>query len=647
MPTAGESSTVAMTENELSTVTMSESEKEEDGNIDVEGGVSPFAPNKVLQRSPVKNVDATGDAHNATPAGSDFLDGSNVENSIDKVNVEARQCAFLKLMYSKELITSSPGTKNRRRLNSVPSDTEDIVSGKRKNELTPEQESNKKGKTNARVVLIDLEEKLMVLARQIQEQPTVKRETKLQMKFVSDSLAKFRREYDKEIAARDTLMNLPQITAAKEVSEFCERISAANDLTDITCLSQQRWPNGCFKRTKVNNKFKGFEDESVLHSLILAPNNILSDVNYKALQKKVPAVQAITEDKLRELGFINVCQEEATEIAGVNENTRRRIQIVVAGAMISDTAASVDTADVMRWADKLKEIAEKTDKNKIAIAFPANEDLDRIRKIFECRFTDTATEVHLIPNDRTKSTRNASDGEAIIIEGTSESYADILKNMKQNIAPAEMGVHVKKIQQTRAGAIRMVVSESIKGGRENLMKKIRTTLTDKTTVRTSTKQQGIDIFDIEEDVTESEVKEVIASELGVAEDNIRTTAFRALRWGKRVITVFLPKSAAIKAIEKRRIKFGWTYGHIKEKRQPDFCGKCQCFKLSTGKITDQVIPKQEIFSGVFIASAIVNPRCCYLKILNTNSRRVDVPKILKLKSTELSDFNVVNINQTI
>lgn len=91
------------------------------------------------------------------------------------------------------------------------------------------------------------------------------------------------------------------------------------------------------------------------------------DKNYKALLEKIPAIGAITDDKVKELGYINVCQEEATAIPGVNENSRRKTDILIAGAVLSNKGEPLHTADAINWADRLKNLATQSRKTKIAV----------------------------------------------------------------------------------------------------------------------------------------------------------------------------------------------------------------------------------------------------------------------------------------
>lgn len=78
---------------------------------------------------------------------------------------------------------------------------------------------------------------------------------------------------------------------------------------------------------------------------------------------------------------------------------------------------------------------------------------------------------------------------------------------------------------------------------------------------------------------------------------------------------------------------------------PGRCEVIRYFRLGNTDPEDAVIDKQEIFQGVFVASSIINPNNCLLRILNTHSRAVEVKKILRLKTEKLSNFLIINNNR--
>lgn len=73
---------------------------------------------------------------------------------------------------------------------------------------------------------------------------------------------------------------------------------------------------------------------------------------------------------------------------------------------------------------------------------------------------------------------------------------------------------------------------------------------------------------------------------------------------------------------------------------PPRCEVIRHFRLITKSTTAQVVDKGDIFPGVFVTSIIINPQNCMLRILNTTSEAIEVKKILKLRTQNLSDFDI-------
>lgn len=71
---------------------------------------------------------------------------------------------------------------------------------------------------------------------------------------------------------------------------------------------------------------------------------------------------------------------------------------------------------------------------------------------------------------------------------------------------------------------------------------------------------------------------------------------------------------------------------------PPRCEVIRYFTLVTDKFQDQLVSNQEIFPGVFIATTIIDPQCCFLKILNTNFRPVEIKKVLNLSTEDLKNY---------
>lgn len=310
---------------------------------------------------------------------------------------------------------------------------------------------------------------------------------------------------------------------------------------EVKEIVQRRWPSGCFKNTRVSNLSKNYDEESAIYSVLLYPEMLEEDKNFIALREKIPAIRVITEEKLRERRFVPVRQEEETAIEGFECGSKRKLDVLIAAAILS----------------RKKELqAESSGRSKVSVAFPEDEELDVIRKVFECRLAGSMVTVQLVVNDKRKIPNRAVN-DAITIDGGA-SYAEILKSVKEGVSLEGVGVHVKKIQKTQAGAMRLSVVETTPGGRQKLLQKIEEALPKEANIRVAVQTKCIIITDIEEDVEADEVKSALAAEVGVERGSIRLSQFRMSMRGTKSVTAFLPTVAAEDAIKMKRMKLDWT-----------------------------------------------------------------------------------------
>lgn len=79
---------------------------------------------------------------------------------------------------------------------------------------------------------------------------------------------------------------------------------------------------------------------------------------------------------------------------------------------------------------------------------------------------------------------------------------------------------------------------------------------------------------------------------------------------------------------------------------PERCEVIRHFRLITDSFADKVVENTEIFPGLYISRTIVNPQNCYLRILNTNNRAVEIKKILKLETQDLTEFEFVSTDNS-
>lgn len=283
-------------------------------------------------------------------------------------------------------------------------------------------------------------------------------------------------------------------------------------------------------------------------------------------------------------GTITIEKQEVTEITGITTGADFINSTYMIQAATLSVDNELDTVDVIKWVEKLTSLAGLKKAVNLKIYIPEGSDVVKIRKILECCLFGTNLKV-LIKLDKSeyKQIKPNSNNKAIMVVKANEgvSYADMVKDIKRNVSPQEMGIIVNKFEKTRNGDVRIAFTEKEKDSKARLSKRINEKVSTASKVSLIQRTKGIVILDVEDDIDQKEVIERLATVLSVTNSDIRLNDFRPTHRGTKMVTAYLPIPAATSAIQMKRLKLGWTMCRIKEKVDPAFCSKCQSFGHST------------------------------------------------------------------
>lgn len=138
----------------------------------------------------------------------------------------------------------------------------------------------------------------------------------------------------------------PNLRKENDVLLIRSRMDKATTLEELNKLIKDPWPTGSYKRTKVYQKCKPYKEDA-LSSFIVWPENFCEDKNFQEMVKFVPGVQAITQEKLREMVHVKVSCVENVAIPGI-ENSNRARNTLIYGAVLSDPGL-LKTAYFIKW----------------------------------------------------------------------------------------------------------------------------------------------------------------------------------------------------------------------------------------------------------------------------------------------------------
>lgn len=146
-----------------------------------------------------------------------------------------------------------------------------------------------------------------------------------------------------------------------------------------------------------------------------------------------------------------------------------------------------------------------------------------------------------------------------------------------NVDPDKCGIKANRIAKTISGGVKILIEEKTPGAKQELIKQIQENVASADLVREPNKFKSIVLMDLELDTEKEEVKDALIRDTGVAKEDIKLNDFRENKYGKKMVTVSMPREYADKVIRIRYIKIGWTQCIAKERIDPIFCGRCQTY----------------------------------------------------------------------
>lgn len=163
--------------------------------------------------------------------------------------------------------------------------------------------------------------------------------------------------------------------------------------------------------------------------------------------------------------------------------------------------------------------------------------------------------------------------EAVVIKPCEgHSYADVLRNLRQNVRPEDSDVAVRSISKTKAGAILLVMGN---GGEKNKFRDlIRDTLKDAAEVKDLKPRATLEIQDLDTLTTTEEVKEAVENVTNIPRDDISVHLTAPNHREQRRAFVSLPADGANKILDTERIKICMTNCRVKYREETKRCFRC-------------------------------------------------------------------------
>jgi Zinc knuckle len=183
------------------------------------------------------------------------------------------------------------------------------------------------------------------------------------------------------------------------------------------------------------------------------------------------------------------------------------------------------------------------------------------------------TKVVAKPNKRIAKPRP----DALVIKiGEGQTYADILRKVKNDPALKPLGNNVQQVRRTQRGELLLELKKAAVGSPRAHKTTIEKALNDQVEVRVLRHEIQLEIKDIDEITSKSEVTQALKDQLPSG-TSAAVVTMRKAYGGTQIATISAQAQDAPKIIEKGKIRIGWTICRIREKCVPVQCYKCLQF----------------------------------------------------------------------
>lgn len=353
-------------------------------------------------------------------------------------------------------------------------------------------------------------------------------------------------------------------------------------LSELAEIVSLKWPKSIFKSTKFTKKSIQSRSPDVARVLILDKNNVNGDSNLRLIINQYPALKRLKQEEISTEKLTIIKCDESVQINGSLENPCG--QIIIIGGFASD-----DVCQLGSTISKIREETKNRGIKKTLIACPKEIEVEQIKKMVEIYFGSSGIDSEIcVPKKQrvahqkistTKQTKTSGQ-QMLIIKSNQESgssFADVVKDLKTNINPQELGVSITKMTKLADGNLKVQFKERKTGGKEAFITGIQANVKTVKSATIKNRELGIIVYNLEEGANKDEIADALTESLNIPKNEIRMNDLRKGTSGTNMITVYMPRLSALKAINMQKIKIGWTLAKIKEKLDPLLCFNCQSF----------------------------------------------------------------------
>lgn len=236
-------------------------------------------------------------------------------------------------------------------------------------------------------------------------------------------------------------------------------------------------------------------------------------------------------------------------------------------------------ADVRNLYNKIKELKETMEvhpTSKINLIVNKRVNLDHVRKIVEYAFHDKSLTITIMSprgnHEAQTSKRMKPQVGKVVVKRGEATYAELLKNVKDNVDIQKAGIQVRSIRKTLKGDLLL----EVEGGQIKATE-LKEAIEEKVDNEVHITNYGtvLHVLDIDATTTIKDVENGINSAVGHRNTEfVKVKALRPSRDGNQIATVHTTRNVAKLLLNAKRVKIGWVNCRVKERIKISRCFKC-------------------------------------------------------------------------
>lgn len=323
-------------------------------------------------------------------------------------------------------------------------------------------------------------------------------------------------------------------------------------------LVRRKWPEAAYQKTsvKVGNPLTDAEDADLL--LILKTPADTSFITKKFMEK-YPGLESILKESVWE-GQVQYLESSTKTKKGLQSCTR---VYVTAGTSEEIHFKALRELDLLLVGSQ---------KKKLAFVAPDSTLRAQVRKLAEVVMLQSQPIVDVyVPKKESGGVARANNFDTILINSSNKSYSEMLKVVRENINPENLGIQVKSIRKMKDDSLLLVTE---KENVEKLKEEIRNNenIND---VKIVEKKATLLISGMDEVTTKEEIITALNKKIGSDEaTHLCIKTLYANRSGEQIATIETTRALAVKLLITPTIRIGWSNCRIKEKVIVLRCTNC-------------------------------------------------------------------------